>query len=194
MKRLVASVALACALQMTGAGLASAQEQYLGEVRLVGFNFCPTGWMQASGQILSIQQYTALFALYGTNFGGNGSTTFGIPNLNARAAYGWGSPGQPFAAVYGAPQATLTVSNLPSHTHQLFGSSAANSINSGSGGLLATFPTNEKPFAASGSPANVNFATTALGFTGGNQPISTQSPALAMNWCVAYVGIFPSRP
>ena len=194
MKRLLAAAALASAVQMTSAGLASAQEMYVGEVRLVGFNFCPVGWMQASGQTLSISQYTALFSLYGTTYGGNGTTNFQLPNLNGRAPYGNGTPGQPIGAVYGNSTVTLTVANLPSHTHQLFASSAAPTTNTAQGGLTATFNPNDKIYAASGSPANVQYSPTAIGFTGQNIPISIQSPALAMNWCVALQGIYPSRP
>jgi microcystin-dependent protein len=194
MKRLLATAALAAGLQITCAGLASAQEMYVGEVRLVGFNFCPVGWMQASGQILSIQQYTALYSLYGTTYGGNGSTNFGLPNLNGRAPYGNGTPGQPIGAVYGNSTVTLTIANLPTHTHQLFGSQTGPSTNSPQGALSATFGSNEKIYAPAGSPANAQFAQTAIGFTGQNIPISVQSPALAMQWCVAYTGIYPSRP
>jgi microcystin-dependent protein len=194
MKRLIAIAALASALQMTGTGLASAQEQYLGEVRLFGLNFCPIDWMQASGQILSISQFTALYSLYGTTYGGNGQTNFGLPNLNGRAPYGSGSPGQPLGAVYGNSTVTLTIANLPAHTHQLFASTNPPTTNTGQGGLSASFNAGDKVYAASGSPANVPYSPTALGSTGGSLPLSIQSPALAMTWCVAVNGIYPTRP
>jgi microcystin-dependent protein len=87
MNRLLATVALG-ALVLICVAPAFAQEQYLGEVRLVGFNFCPVNWLPANGQILNIQQYTALFALYGTTYGGNGVQTFALPNLQGRAPVG----------------------------------------------------------------------------------------------------------
>src|SRR5664279_643330 len=122
MKRLLPAAALACALNITCAGLASAQEPCIGEVRLFGYNWCPNGWLQASGQLLNISTNTALFSLYGTNFGGNGSTNFGLPNLTGRAPVGYGGPpGQGFATVYGTSSVTLTVGQLPAHTHQLMG-------------------------------------------------------------------------
>jgi microcystin-dependent protein len=88
MRRLLATAALASALQVICAGLVSAEEMYLGEIRLFGYNWCPVGWAPAAGQTLLINQYVALFSLYGTTFGGNGVTTFGLPNLSGGAADG----------------------------------------------------------------------------------------------------------
>jgi microcystin-dependent protein len=190
MKRLLTTVALG-ALGLLYAVPSFAQEQYLGEVRLVGFNFCPVGWLQANGQILNIQQYTALFALYGTTYGGNGVQNFGIPNLQGRAPTGV-SPQQPIGAVFGAPSVTLLTGNLPPHTHQLFGSSAGGGTGSPAGALLATLPGND--YASPGSPADKPMSTAAIGLTGSSQPVATQSPSLSMTWCVAIQGIFPSRP
>jgi len=198
MKRLLATTALVCALHVTGSGLASAQEMYIGETRLVAFNFCPIGWFQASGQLLPISQYTALFALIGTLYGGNGTTNFALPNLNGRAPYGndpTGTVGQPIGTVYGQSQVTLTVSNLPAHSHSFNASSAAPTTPNPAGALNATFPSaNDKVYAPSGSPANTPMAQGAIGLTGQNLPVSVQSPALSMMWCIAYQGIFPSRP
>jgi microcystin-dependent protein len=194
MKRLLATAALGCVLQMTGSGLASAQQvdNYLGELRNVGFNFCPTGWFQASGQLLAIQQYTALFSLFGTTYGGDGIRSFGLPNLNGSTPYGQ-STQQPIGAVFGSTTLTLTTANMPQHNHPYFGSTTGPGINSPQGALAGTLPTGENGYAPAGSPANVPFAASAVGFTGGNQPVYIQSPALAMNWCVAYQGIFPTR-
>jgi microcystin-dependent protein len=190
MNRLLATVALG-ALGLICVAPASAQEQYLGEVRLVGFNFCPVGWLPANGQILNIQQYTALFALYGTTYGGNGVQTFGIPNLQGRAPVS-ASAQWPIGAVFGAPSVTLLTANLPPHTHQLFGSSAGGGTGSPAGALLGTLPGND--YAQAGSPADKPMSVTAIGVTGNGQPVATQSPSLSMTWCVAIQGIFPSRP
>jgi microcystin-dependent protein len=195
MKRHVATALFAGALSTAGINLAVAQEMYVGEVRQFGFNWCPYGWLQAAGQVLPISQYTPLFALIGTTFGGNGSTTFALPNLSGRAPYGQlaNGQGQPIGAVYGQSQVTLLVSNLPSHTHQLMASSAADSVAAPAGALLPTYAAG-KFYAASGSPANVQMSSMAVGFTGQNLPVNIQSPALSMNWCIATTGIFPSRP
>jgi len=168
---------------------------YIGEVRLFGFNFCPTGWLQASGQTLAVNQYSALFSLYGTIYGGNGQTNFMLPNLNGRAPYDSGAGGQPIGAYYGSPQATLTIANLPAHGHQLNASTTAPSVDNPTGGYLGTLTNaSQKIYAPSGSPANAPMGSGAVGVTGGNQPFSTLSPALAMMWCVAITGIYPSRP
>ena len=196
MKRLLATTALVCALHVTGSGLASAQEMYVGETRLFAFNFCPVGWFQASGQLLPIQQYTALFALIGTTYGGNGQTNFALPNLNGRAPYGSGTPGgQPIGAVYGSSTVTLTVGNLPAHSHSFNASTAGPTTPNPAGALNATFPSaNDKVYAPAGSPANTPMAQGAIGLTGQNLPVNIQSPALSMMWCIAWQGIFPSRP
>jgi microcystin-dependent protein len=196
MKRHVATALLAGALSAAGINLAAAQEMYVGELRQFGFNWCPYGWLQAAGQLLPIQQYTPLFALLGTSFGGNGSTNFALPNLSGRAPYGQlaNGQGQPFGAVYGQSQVTLLVSNLPAHTHQLYGSSAAENQPTPAGALLPTFPNaNQKFYTSPGAAADKPMAGNAIGVTGSNIPVNIQSPALSMNWCIATTGIFPSR-
>ena len=198
MKRLFATAALASTLSLAGGGLASAQSPYISEVRLFAFNFCPIDWLQTSGQLLDISAYAPLFALIGTTYGGNGTTNFALPNLNGRAPYGAGStPGLPPTVIgqpYGVSTVTLTVANMPSHTHQEYASSNGATVKGPSGGLEASFPSGEKAWAAAGSPANVSYSPTAVGITGQNQPVSVQSPSLSMNWCIAINGIFPTRP
>jgi len=193
MKRLLTTAALVGALHLTGTGLASAQLFYIGEARLFATNFCTRGFAPTTGQLLNINTNQALFSLLGTYYGGNGVTTFGLPNLIGRAAYGQGNPpGQPIGAVYGTPTVTLTTPNLAAHTHPLFGSLAAESTNTAAGVLDATF-TSRNVYAGPGSPANVALSATAIGMTGGNQPITIQSPALAMTWCIATTGVYPTR-
>jgi microcystin-dependent protein len=195
MKRLLAAAVLASALQMIGAGLASAQVVYMGEVRLFGFNFCPKYWLQASGQILSINQYVPLFSLYGTLYGGDGEATFALPNLNGRAPYGWSISEPSPGTVYGSSTAALTVANLPAHSHTFNATTNPPVGPNPAGALSATFPQpTDKVYSATGSPANVVMGN-AIGPTGGNQPFNIQSPALAMMWCVAAeTGIFPYPP
>jgi len=151
--------------------------------------------LPAAGQILGINQYAALFALYGTTYGGNGTVNFGLPNLSGRAPYGQasGGAGEPIGAVYGTSTTTLTVGQMPTHTHQLTASSATDIRNSPAGGLFATFAAGTGVYAPSGSPANTPMAPNAIGVAGSNLPVSIQSPALSLNWCVAIQGIFPTR-
>ena len=194
-ERLFAIAALVGALSTTCVNLAAAQEPYLGEVRLFGFNFCPVGWAPAAGQTLNIAQYTALFALYGTVYGGNGTTTFALPNLSGRAPYGIASSrtvGRVIGEEYGASTVTLTVAQLPPHTHRLMASSYR--ILQITGWGASSHGDTAKLYAAAGSPTTSPMAAGAIFPAGGGQPISIQSPALSMNWCVAMQGIFPSRP
>jgi microcystin-dependent protein len=183
---------LALASSLIAVGSASAQTPYLGEVRLVGFNFCPTGWTPAQGQLLAIQSNTALFALYGTTYGGDGVRTFGLPDLRGRAPYGTNT-NTVIGEQYGASTVTLLQANLPFTQPQLRASTAGPTTNNPGGALIATFPAAEKPFAA-GNTTTVNMAPSAIAPFGGSQPFSIQSPALAMTWCVALQGVFPSRP
>jgi microcystin-dependent protein len=192
MNRLLATAALS-ALGFLGTGAAFAQEQYIGEVRLVGFNFCPQNWFAADGRLLPIAQYQALFALYGTIYGGNGTTNFAIPNLQGRAPVASNSQ-QPIGAPFGNSNVTLTIANLPPHRPQLYASSTAASIGTPDGAMLSTFPAADKIYAPPGSPADKAMSPNAIGILGGGVPISTQSPSLSMTWCVAWNGIFPSRP
>jgi microcystin-dependent protein len=196
MQRPLTSAALAAALSLSCSSLAHAQDQYLGEIRLFGYNWCPVNWAPANGQILSIASNTALFSLYGTNFGGNGTTTFGLPNLIGRApvSFGTGPLGQPFASVYGNTSVTLTTAQLPTHTHQMSGSSRTGTEASPSGALLGTFAAAQDIYVGPGAPADAPMSPLAIGMTGSSQPVATQSPALALNWCVAVQGIYPSRP
>jgi microcystin-dependent protein len=190
MRRFMSTTALASALLFSSAGLAFAQEMYLGEVRMFAYNWCPTGWLPANGQLVNISANAALFSLLGVSFGGNGTTNFALPNLQGRSPNGFGPPpAQPFGAPYGSE----TV-KLPAHNHPFMGSSAAPTVNSTAGAIDGTWPAGQKIYAASGSPADTRMNAGSVGMTGGNQPVPTQSPALAMNWCIATTGIYPSRP
>lgn len=190
MKRLSAMAVIAAA-SCTLAGSAFAQSAYLGEIRLFGFNFCPAGWLQAAGETLSIAQYTSLYSLYGTTYGGNGTTTFALPNLSGRAPTGAGA-GLSVGQAYGSSTVALTVAQLPKFTPQLYGSSASASSNNPSGGLLGTSAPSQNIYAAGSSPL-VPMSANAMGAIGGGQAITVQSPSLAMTWCVAATGLFPTR-
>jgi microcystin-dependent protein len=162
---------------------------------MFAYNWCPVGWLQAAGQTLSISSNSALFALLGTSFGGNGTTNFNLPNLSGRSPDGQlaNGQGQPFGAVYGNSTVTLTVANLPAHTHQLNGSMGNPAVASPTNALNATDANSAaKVYANSGSPTPMS--PSGIGITGNNIPVTVQSPALSMNWCIATTGIFPSRP
>lgn len=182
-----------------------AQEKYLGEVFLAGFNFCPRATLPASGQLLAIAQNSALFSLYGTTYGGDGRTTFALPDLRGRAPVAFGQgPGlsnHPIGARGGQESTALTVNNLPPHDHgvsaTLHATTAPASTPNPTGALpaLTTSGSAYGQVPAGGSTVAMNGAaiTATTSNTGGGAPMETRSPFLAMSWCVVMQGIFPSR-
>jgi len=176
-----------------GAAPAFAQaEPILGQLALFPMNWCPRGWAQASGSLLSISQNTALFSLYGTTYGGNGQTNFALPNLNDRAPISWSNT-NPIGASFGSSSTTILVSQMPMHNHMVLAASTPPMTNDPAGASLATFPAGQNIYASNSSTPDVPMNAGVIAPAGGSQPVSIQSPVLAMNWCVAMQGIFPSR-
>ena len=185
---------------------AQAQEQYIGEVRLFGMTWCPRSFVPANGQLLAISQHTALFSLYGTIYGGDGRTTFGLPDLRGRAPISYGQgPGlnnHPIGVKGGAESFTLNVNNMPSHTHSatttatLHASSGSGSSPEPSDNVLAddgndNIYSNVQPDVTMSNQAIT--ATTSVNNSGQGQSVTHRGPYQAMNWCVALEGIYPSR-
>ena len=180
-------------------------EPFIGEVKLFGFNFAPKGYSTCQGQILSIAQNTALFSLLGTTYGGNGTTTFALPDLQGRMPIGQGQgPGLPFYSMgelAGTTSTTLLTSNMPPHIHtmnsvkvQIKASSATATEQSADG----TYPATTVAAAYSENPtANVYSGgaqiTGTSDVTGGGQAFNIMNPYLCMNYSIAIYGIFPSR-
>lgn len=174
-------------------------EPFLGQIQPVGFNFPPRGWAFCEGQLLAISQNDALFSLLGTTFGGDGRTTFGLPELRGRSIVGVGSgPGLSpirWGQKGGAENVTLTLPLMPSHNHVStvrLGSGVANTA-AGTGNNLASNAVADTIFntgAFSGQMANGNVA---VGNTGGGQSFGIRSPLLGIYCCIALVGIYPSR-
>jgi len=170
-------------------------EPFVGQIQIFGFNFAPKGWAFCNGQIMSIAQNTALFSLLGTTYGGNGQTTFALPNLQSRVPIHFGQgPGlSPYALGQesGTENETLNVTNLPTHNHTVTFqvNSSEGGTNSPEGGYLGK--ADPGPYAPT---QNANGgAQPPTGLTGGNQPFSILQPYLALNFCIALQGIFPSR-
>jgi microcystin-dependent protein len=164
---------------------------YLSEIRLVAFSFPPKGWALCNGQILSIQQNSALFALLGTTFGGNGVQTFALPNLQGRAALCQGTGGGSsyvMGEVGGEVNVTLNTQQIPLHTHQVQGTSATANLKPAAGNVSAV--SSDNPFATT---SNATMSPNALSNAGGSQPHSNMPPYLVMNYIIALAGIFPSR-
>ena len=174
-------------------------EPFIGQLCLFGFNFVPTGWAACNGQLLSIAQNSALFALLGTTYGGDGRVTFGLPDLRGRVPLNQGQgPGlsnYTIGQVGGSETSTLTVNNLPAHNHTINANSNAGTATSPQGAILAGAAISSLPPAGpyTTGAANTALAASAVGNTGGGQPINNLSPYLVLNWCIATQGIFPSR-
>ena len=197
MKRIILAVAAA----LSFAGPAMAQEAYLGEVKLFGFNFCPRGTISASGQLLAINQFTALFSLYGTTYGGDGRTTFALPDLRGRAAIAFGQgPGlsnRPIGSKGGVETVTQTSNELANHTHVVTataqGLTTPGSTPNPAGAMPALSTTASIYGTGTGVPMAANGVTGTAAAAGGSAPMGTMSPFLSMNYCVVTEGIFPSR-
>jgi microcystin-dependent protein len=181
-------------------------EPFIGEIKLFGFNFAPRGYATCSGQLLSIAQNTALFSLLGTYYGGNGQTTFGLPNLNGRVAIGMGqSPGTSdyiIGQTAGTENCTLTTNQMPMHNHSAVGITVNQAVGTSNddAGAANNFISNSTStmgdFFGTVASADVMGAAKVGGATataGGSQPFSILQPYLVINYSIALEGIFPSR-
>lgn len=170
-------------------------DPFVGEIRLVGFNFAPTGWAFCQGQILSISQNTPLFALLGTSYGGDGRTTFALPNLQDATAMGTDQSGAfPYVGMPGgAAVVTLTTNELPSHTHGVLTSPTPGTTSDPSNASFAIPRVGRVAEAAYGASASVPLAPNAFAATGGGQPHNNIQPSLALNYIIALQGVFPPR-
>lgn len=168
-------------------------EPFLGQLVLVPYDFAPTGWALCNGQLLPIAENQALFALLGTTYGGDGVTTFALPDLRGRVPVSSGQgPGLSSYIVgetYGAESVTLNTSQIPSHTHP---------VNCDSVKGKAAEPTGRYPGEAStkiyAGNANAQMNAGMIGGTGGGAPHENRQPSLVLNWIIALQGVFPSRP
>lgn len=172
-------------------------EPFIGQVILFGGNYVPSGWLSCNGQLLSIANFQALFALIGTTYGGDGVQTFAVPDLRGRAPLHVGAsagPGQPTYALGergGSETVTLLQAQIPQHVHAVKASVAsATAESSQPGGNV--FASTQQYDAVSG--ANGALGGVAAGLTGGNAPHNNIQPYVAMNFIIAYQGVFPSRP
>jgi microcystin-dependent protein len=173
---------------------ASAQDHFIGEIRYVGFNFAPTGWALCDGQSLDIAQNEALFALLGTFYGGDGRTWFALPDMRGRVPVHQGQgPGLSFydqGQEGGAERVTLSINQMPIHTHALGASGAEASATSPNGNILAS--KQRVPLYNATFP-DIAMSPSAIGIAGGSQPFSIVQPFLGVNCIIALTGIFPSR-
>ncbi len=161
-------------------------EPFLSEIRIMSFSFAPKGWALCNGQLLPINQNQALFSLLGTTFGGDGRVNFALPDLRDRVPIHVGN-GHTLGEKSGEQAHTVSISELPTHTHVLNGSSTAAEANIPTGGFLGTVSN------AYGPAANlVALAPAAVTNVGGSQAHLNMQPYLTLNFCIALQGIFPS--
>jgi microcystin-dependent protein len=181
-------------------------EPFIGEIKILGFQFAPIGYQTCSGQMIPISQNTALFSLLGTYYGGNGQTTFALPDLQGRVPIGQGNgpglPGYVLGENAGTPSVTILPSNMPAHVHGLNTVSAK--LNASSANADESSPEGNYPAVGSSAVYSGNGATPGI-YTGGVQisgttdasgqgmPIDIMNPYLVVNYSIATQGIFPSR-
>jgi len=175
-------------------------QPFLGQIQPFGFGFAPRGWALCNGQILSISQNTALFALLGTMYGGNGITTFALPDLQSRVGMSAGTDpvGNNYSQGEEAGEETIVIDfgTFPAHTHAFVGTSdAGNKLQPPNSGVLANVKNLNNaangPYYAAGAAQPLTPASVST--VGGNQPHTNLQPYLTINWCIAMQGIFPAR-
>lgn len=180
-------------------------EQYIGEIRLFPYNGVPQGWMKCEGQLLAIRQYQALYSLLYTTYGGDGSTNFALPDLRGRSIIGAGAAGGAVPAnpggKGGAEVITLTVAQMPVHTHQLMGTNDVGTTANMTNGYFATPKApvnlvNPPPTPPIYGPVDgklVPLNSNAITNVGGNGAHENRQPFLALRYCIATEGYYPMR-
>jgi microcystin-dependent protein len=172
-------------------------DQFLAEIRIFPFNFAPTGWAMCDGQLMPISQNTALFALLGTVYGGDGKSTFALPNMQGNApmqpGQGQGLSLRDLGEMSGTENVTLLVSEIPMHTHTLSTSSEPGDNNVPSPNMALAVSAGAFAY-VSGSPPLAAMAPQALPPAGGGLPHNNMQPYLTLSFCIALQGIFPQRP
>lgn len=174
---------------------------YLGEIRAFAFSRIPQDWMACDGRLLSIVQYQALFSLLGTNYGGDGRTTFGLPDLRGRILEGFAGT-KPIGTKYGTENVTINVNEMPAHTHAVNAQNAIGSdlLNNGEDypAQVSVFEngagSNLYSVNGFGAPANLTpLHNNSISYIGGSQSHENRQPFLTMSYCILTTGIFPSR-
>ena len=175
-------------------------QPFIGEIRAFGFNFAPVGWAFCDGQLVPISQSQTLFAVLGTTYGGNGTTTFALPNLQDRAPMDWGNgiglTPRSIGETLGSSMVTITQNELPPHNHGLTTglptTPAGPTSTPGSGTLLGTASPAKLYSDATGQPTAA-LSNRAIGQNGGSQAHQNMQPVLTVNFCIALDGLYPSR-
>jgi microcystin-dependent protein len=173
-------------------------EPFVGQIIPVGFNFAPVGWFLCQGQLVSIAEYTVLFQLIGTTYGGDGAETFGIPDLRGRVPLNQGQgPGLStyvIGELIGTESVTLTSAQIGAHTHPFMTSSKAATLTTPANtSALGVASSGAGIFVYGAGPSNTSLAPGSIGPSGGSLPHENRQPFLAVNYIIAWAGIFPSQ-
>jgi microcystin-dependent protein len=170
-------------------------QPYVGEIRMFAGNFPPVGWMFCQGQQMSISENDVLFQLIGTTYGGDGEESFNLPNLASRVPMhmGTGPDGTTYqiGEMAGTEQETLSIQQIPNHTHPLTASLATGTLTTPGGNVLAQTPGGVKPYIE--QDADTNMSAQAITPAGGSQPHENTQPFLCINFIISLFGIFPSQ-
>jgi microcystin-dependent protein len=168
-------------------------DQFLGEIRMFGFSFPPANWASCDGRLIPIQQNAALFSLLGTQFGGNGTQTFGLPDLRGRVPIDWGDGNglSPYVMgqLGGTETTTLLSTQMPQHNHTVHAATSSGTTSRPDSAVPAHAGSSIYAAAPDATVMNAGM----IGQTGGSQPFNNLQPFLVVNFCIALVGIFPSR-
>jgi microcystin-dependent protein len=169
-------------------------DQFVAEIRIFAFNFPPTGWAFCAGQLLAIAQNTALFSLLGTTYGGDGKSTFALPDMQGNVALqqgqGNGLSLRDLGEMGGSPNVTLIQTEMPLHSHSLTAVNALAERSNPSNNVYAVADGQNQY----GAPANTPMSPQGIAPVGGSLPHNNMQPYLVMNYCIALQGIFPQRP
>jgi microcystin-dependent protein len=198
---------LICSAALVSAGLVIATpahagiDAYIGELTIGGWNFCPRGTARADGTVLSISSNTALFSLLGTTFGGNGTTTFALPDLRGRAPIhngaGPGLTSRVLGEASGTETNTLLVANMPAHNHAgsvIRASNLPGNSANPNGRVLAADSSADKVYQDTAPAVSMSTNGLTIAAQGSNQPMNNMQPYQAVTYCVVTQGVFPSRP
>jgi microcystin-dependent protein len=171
------------------------QYSYVGQIKIFAGNFPPAGWAFCSGQLLPISEYETLFTIIGTTYGGDGETTFALPDLRGRLVTGATGKGiglnnVALGQMYGTETNTMTVSQMPAHNHSVSCVSVSGDQNLPTGNLFANAGTLDKEYANSAPNTTMNVLM--VNQTGGNQPFDNMQPTLGLNFIISLYGIYPS--
>lgn len=170
------------------------QEPYIGEIMMTGANFCPRGWSDANGQLLAVSQHTALYSLFGTTYGGDGRTTFALPDLRGRVpihtGQGPGLTNRNQGSKSGSEKHQLTLAEMPQHTHGLMGTNNLATTRTPAGNVPAK--TRRNAYGSGAGPLSP-MAAASVGPAGNTLPHNNMQPFLTIRFCVALQGIYPSR-